>query len=664
MAKLDVCIRQPPGAADPASLKCFPAFAGSHGLQWVFTAIEFPPITQPFELMFRAVYIQPVHILAIDDITFHASLCGKSTRTHIQMPDASSFLIASYIGFGNKQRRLKRLKIHQSVSDVTATDAFPTQAAKRIRFKRKTGNWVSPPVIGYHEWQLLNNSQLHYESPTMLVVAGQAAGAGTSASSSTSAVLAAKHNQVSNVSSQVSTAVSQSPQTSPRYTTPADSLSPIIPYMVVDLLSTSLATPRPGIASGLDVTTQTPQPQRLTADIKSVHLPNVTEFLKQFAPVLPLLSGIVKVVRSNEPAPVQLASNLPLDIFQRPDENSPIVPLKLTGSASGPAPYIFASPSTEKSNGYEDIIKDFSSAAAATTELTPTTGRALKTHSVFPEKMETNNSTMRHILNIKKIPKNNSGIEWAPKRTHQSSFAHLPPSPANIEKVDTTDRLQQLTLKAYQQVGNDDKRTMGARRNSKKKTRKFASNRLHDHFSYDESSAHHRTSEIRQANWKTVRSGTAEKIRSKAYADRPFTEKNTNVGSTEGAGGRFDIGDEFFNTSGLPAGTKIMQWMVSRGRVANSLTGIATDYGGRGSFIYAGETDDANVMFVLSTPRSVTVDERSVLDFFMYMAGTHGRMRVCIDHIRNCPFEKSDIFRGGSTEKELRNRLGPGAIAQ
>lgn len=435
-------------------------------------------------------------------------------------------LLRTFAGFGNKQRRLNRLKIHQSVSDVSATDTFPTQAAKRIRFKRKTDSWVSPPIIGYHEWQLLKNSQLHYESPTMLVVAGQAASAGTTASSGTNVVPAAKHSQVNNASSQVSTAVSQSPETSPRYTTPADSLSPIIPYMVVDLLSTSVATPRPRTASGLDGITQTPQPQRLTADIKSVHLPNVTEFLKQFAPVLPLLSGLVKVMRSNEPAPVQMASNLPLDVFQRSDENSPTVPLKLTGAASGPAPHIFASPIAEKSNTHENIIKDFSIAVAAITELTPTTGAALQTHSVFPEKMETNNSTTRHILNIKKIPKNNFGIERAPKRTHQSSFAHLPSSSANIEKVGITDRLQQLTLRAYQQVDDSDKGTMGAQGNSKKKTRKFASNMQRDHFSYDESSAHHRMSEIRQANWKTVRSGTAERIRSMTYADRLFTESS------------------------------------------------------------------------------------------------------------------------------------------
>lgn len=77
-----------------------------------------------------------------------------------------------------------------------------------------------------------------------------------------------------------------------------------------------------------------------------------------------------------------------------------------------------------------------------------------------------------------------------------------------------------------------------------------------------------------------------------------------------------------------------------------------------GSFIYAGETDDANVMFVLSTPRSVTVDERSVLDFFMYMAGTHGRMRVCIDHIRKCPFEKSGTHVRADSRKWINYQVG------
>ncbi|VDK42067.1 unnamed protein product [Anisakis simplex] len=92
---------------------------------------------------------------------------------------------------------------------------------------------------------------------------------------------------------------------------------------------------------------------------------------------------------------------------------------------------------------------------------------------------------------------------------------------------------------------------------------------------------------------------------------------------------------------GLPAGVKISEWLISKGRVANSLTGIPADYTGTGSFIYAGEVDDPEVIFTLSTKRSVNVNEISILDFLVYMAGRHGRLRVCLDTVQTCLFETS-----------------------
>uniref|UniRef100_A0A914RD73 Uncharacterized protein n=1 Tax=Parascaris equorum TaxID=6256 RepID=A0A914RD73_PAREQ len=40
------------------------------------------------------------------------------------------------------------------------------------------------------------------------------------------------------------------------------------------------------------------------------------------------------------------------------------------------------------------------------------------------------------------------------------------------------------------------------------------------------------------------------------------------------------------------------------------------------------------------------------------MAGTHGRMRVCIDHIRNCPFEKSGIHVRADSRKWINYQVG------
>ncbi|KAL3982570.1 MAM domain family protein [Acanthocheilonema viteae] len=74
-ATLEVCVRQPPGSLNVADLRCFPVFPKNHAHQWLFNAIEFPPLTQPFELLIRSNYIQPFDIIAIDDIIYDAALC-------------------------------------------------------------------------------------------------------------------------------------------------------------------------------------------------------------------------------------------------------------------------------------------------------------------------------------------------------------------------------------------------------------------------------------------------------------------------------------------------------------------------------------------------------------------------------------------------------------
>uniref|UniRef100_A0A1I8ECT4 MAM domain-containing protein n=1 Tax=Wuchereria bancrofti TaxID=6293 RepID=A0A1I8ECT4_WUCBA len=78
-ATLEVCVRQPPGSLNTADLRCFPVFPKNYAHQWLFNAVEFPPLTQPFEvLLIRSNYIQPFDIIAIDDIFYDAALCGKS----------------------------------------------------------------------------------------------------------------------------------------------------------------------------------------------------------------------------------------------------------------------------------------------------------------------------------------------------------------------------------------------------------------------------------------------------------------------------------------------------------------------------------------------------------------------------------------------------------
>ncbi|VDM21535.1 unnamed protein product [Wuchereria bancrofti] len=78
-ATLEVCVRQPPGSLNTADLRCFPVFPKNYAHQWLFNAVEFPPLTQPFEvLLIRSNYIQPFDIIAIDDIFYDAALCEST----------------------------------------------------------------------------------------------------------------------------------------------------------------------------------------------------------------------------------------------------------------------------------------------------------------------------------------------------------------------------------------------------------------------------------------------------------------------------------------------------------------------------------------------------------------------------------------------------------
>uniref|UniRef100_A0A0N5AAB2 MAM domain-containing protein n=1 Tax=Syphacia muris TaxID=451379 RepID=A0A0N5AAB2_9BILA len=72
---LEACIRQPPGSLLASARKCFPVFIGNNVRQWLYAAVEFPPISQPFELIIKAIFNQPRDIIMIDDIAYDAILC-------------------------------------------------------------------------------------------------------------------------------------------------------------------------------------------------------------------------------------------------------------------------------------------------------------------------------------------------------------------------------------------------------------------------------------------------------------------------------------------------------------------------------------------------------------------------------------------------------------
>ncbi|KAF1750331.1 hypothetical protein GCK72_016880 [Caenorhabditis remanei] len=108
-SQLEVCIRQPPGNRDLSQMRCYDGVS-TFGKQWIFRAVELPPIAQPFEIVFKTVYSPPSSVIALDNIVFEATLCG----------------------YGRNRREIRR--------------------------------------IGYHDWQSYRSSNL-YNGELMLIVA-------------------------------------------------------------------------------------------------------------------------------------------------------------------------------------------------------------------------------------------------------------------------------------------------------------------------------------------------------------------------------------------------------------------------------------------------------------------------------------------------------------
>ncbi|CBX53334.1 MAM domain-containing protein [Caenorhabditis elegans] len=124
-SQLEVCIRQPPGNKDLSQMRCYDGVS-TFGKQWIFRAVELPPIAQPFEIVFKTIYSPPSSVIALDNIVFEATLCG----------------------YGRNRREIRR--------------------------------------IGYHDWQSYRSSNL-YNGELMLIVAQDGADKlNTSIASSTS----------------------------------------------------------------------------------------------------------------------------------------------------------------------------------------------------------------------------------------------------------------------------------------------------------------------------------------------------------------------------------------------------------------------------------------------------------------------------------------------
>uniref|UniRef100_A0AAF5DQ14 MAM domain-containing protein n=1 Tax=Strongyloides stercoralis TaxID=6248 RepID=A0AAF5DQ14_STRER len=77
-SRLEICIRQPPGSLNFLHQKCYDGVQAIQANQWVYQKIELPPFSQPFEILIRGYFIQPDDIIAIDKISYEAALCDST----------------------------------------------------------------------------------------------------------------------------------------------------------------------------------------------------------------------------------------------------------------------------------------------------------------------------------------------------------------------------------------------------------------------------------------------------------------------------------------------------------------------------------------------------------------------------------------------------------
>uniref|UniRef100_A0A0R3S2U7 MAM domain-containing protein n=1 Tax=Elaeophora elaphi TaxID=1147741 RepID=A0A0R3S2U7_9BILA len=91
----------------------------------------------------------------------------------------------------------------------------------------------------------------------------------------------------------------------------------------------------------------------------------------------------------------------------------------------------------------------------------------------------------------------------------------------------------------------------------------------------------------------------------------------------------------------LPSHSILKKWKLSNHKVANSLTGIMHDVSGDGWFAYAGETNNPAAVFLMRTSKATNILEESRVSFHVHMAGKYGRLRVCLDSLHKCPFERT-----------------------
>ncbi|XGW25718.1 hypothetical protein V3C99_006825 [Haemonchus contortus] len=122
-SQLEVCIRQPPGSKDVNALRCYDGLSPNFIQQWIFRVIELPPLSQPFELVFRGTFYPPLDVIALTEINYTSTLCEISNNGAEQSAGGSF-----------------------ATEDVTASRLVDFSEGNDVEFTPFGSEWRAPPA--------------------------------------------------------------------------------------------------------------------------------------------------------------------------------------------------------------------------------------------------------------------------------------------------------------------------------------------------------------------------------------------------------------------------------------------------------------------------------------------------------------------------------------
>ncbi|CAJ0955715.1 unnamed protein product, partial [Mesorhabditis belari] len=646
-AKLDICIRQPPGSRDPSTLKCYDGLASTHAQQWIYRSVEFPPISQPFELLFRATFTAPMDIIALDDINYDAILCDVRH------------------GRGDEAREKRRvmLSVHERNQPLIVAGIDRDADVEALRLKRG-----SPPTIG-QEQHLAN---------MMTFLKGVAP------------VLPYVPTIVQTLQSLDPRASFSAPPLARSFASPTlDGVAPIVPKIGNPTLNSGsykdddrqLLNDVEKNAFGL---------RRLsTPEYSTIYPPKIRDIQKKRLP--PEVASIVEEDGMNmndlSPEEIKQLEAIHRKIFKQvPTSTQPslviykkipkpqvkLIDQRILSENASPqlqnvlnelpnnpkyakiAPEMIDKFKEIASGLPPDVLNDMSQIQNIPNVDELVEGldlELIRTPAGFQKiKNEFIARYMRRMMGLPvamtRVASNTGGTV-----SGGGPFGGAAGGSYSNDATDSWPAISQAPPSALSDGGDGSPPIFlplsptGSRKSPGLAAPTIAENidppspprsPFDDtHFGYSRASAAKTIGQIAppvetQTNRVTgPRLGPAFQPRCPpidcTFDQNIFCDYVTAVSDSD--------------LIGVTEGAK--EWRLARNRVENTLTGIAKDLSGRGGYVWAGGVNDPSDIFVLSSRTPLMMPAASRLDFFVHIAGIAGRLRVCFDTLQQCPFEIS-----------------------